>query len=76
MSLPSLGVDHEVDEAARSLAGKVDDGPSLIIEEGELRCLAPEWCILGDTSILFSSGDLPNCTCKVDDFLRFSVGGF
>jgi hypothetical protein len=57
------------------LSNVVDDGPSLIIE-GDLRCLAPEWRILGDTSTLFSSGDLTNCTCKADDFFCFSTGGF
>jgi len=67
-SLPRLG-----EAVVLVSSGKVeDDNPA----HGDLWCLALEWHILGDATILFSSGDLTNCTFEVDDFLRFSVGGF
>jgi len=67
-SLPRLG-----EAVVLVSSGKVeDDNPA----HGDLLCLALEWRILGDATILFSSGDLTNCTFEADDFLRFSVGGF
>jgi hypothetical protein len=43
--------------------------PSDKNEDDDLADSTGDWLILGDRSILLSTGDLTKCTCETDDFL-------